>query len=277
MAEADLQTTYLLESRYHVDDLHDPSAFTSSRCSYIASRVLWDLDGDGDDEVLVSAEYAEDVLPENPSTFTLPPRHGGFVVFDGGPRGTYTADDVRTRVYGECGGSVGWRVDPVGDVTGDGRPDLAVGASTFRFDDQAFPGATGGAVFIASELHRARGEVPLASVSCATIFGEPADDLANAGYVGDLDGDGVDDLAVSSPTAFGYDGAVYLFRGPVQGHYRATDADLIVLGDGDGFGHQLRGGVDLDGDGRGDLVVSTMGWGGAVYVIPGAELAALFP
>jgi len=271
MVGGDLQTTYMLEGRFHVDAL-DPPGVSSCSGEY-GSRVLWDLDGDGDDEVLVSGESMRNVQPTDPKDPQA--EHGGFAVFDGGPRDTYGAEEARAVVYSECSGQVGYGgLEPVGDVTGDGQPDLAVGAYDFGFASEL---GTRGAVFVASELHRARGTVPLSAVSCATIFGdEVGNDLFTAGYVGDLDGDGFDDLAVADQHAFGMEGAVYLFRGPVSGLQMASEADVILLGDG-GLGKVVRGGVDLDGDGLGDLVVSAAGWDGVVYMVSGADVAALFP
>jgi len=87
---------------------------------------------------------------------------------------------------------------------------------------------------------------------------------ANAGFpnhtlgVGDQDGDGADDLMIlwerASDTAY-YQGAAYVFRGPLAGDYMTSDADATVLGAKSGY--RLRRGAragDVDGDGYDDVL-----------------------
>jgi hypothetical protein len=70
---------------------------------------------------------------------------------------------------------------------------------------------------------------------------------------GDLDGDGIDELIVSSRDR------VYVLKGPLSGDVDLDDADAIIT-----TTHILdyltavgRGGGDLDGDGREDLIVGS--------------------
>jgi hypothetical protein len=170
----------------------------------------------------------------------------------------------------------------LGDVTGDGHRDLGVSAVGARFDNDT---GERGAIFVVSELHRARGTLPIHAVSCASVFAESiGDDVWQAVGLGDLDGDGFDDFAVGASNYNGLQGAVYVFRGPIWGPHLATDADLILLGDGGAFGYALRAG-DLDEDGVPDLVVSAHAYrstgasspDGRVYVFSGQDLLALMP
>ncbi|MBZ4332113.1 VCBS repeat-containing protein [Corallococcus sp. AS-1-12] len=143
------------------------------------------------------------------------------------------------------------------DLDGDGIQDLAVGQ---RESELSRP--TGGAVFIykgsASGLP-AKPTWVLTGETEGALFG---DMLA----AGDLDGDGVADLAVSSPAAdvtIGDSGAVYLYTfKPGQGPALLRPA-LTGLGRG-GFGTGMAI-ADADGDGDMDLFVGS----------PGADLSTL--
>jgi hypothetical protein len=83
--------------------------------------------------------------------------------------------------------------------------------------------------------------------------------------LGDLDGDGVYDLAVGAPEEDddGFDGgAVWILflnaDGTVKSHQKLSDTEggfAGVLEDGDGFGNALACLGDLDGDGTTDLAV----------------------
>ena len=158
----------------------------------------------------------------------------------------------------------GYSVSSLGDLDGDGVADLAVGA--YSDDD----GGTGrGAVYVL--FMNPDGTVKAEQKISDTAGGLAAvlDDGDNFGWavsgVGDLDGDGVVDLAVGT---YGDDdggtnrGAFYvLFMNPdgtVKAEQKISDTAgglAAVLGDGDIFGSAVSGVGDLDGDGVIDLVV----------------------
>lgn len=243
--------------------------------------LIRDLDGDGDSEILMGGDRLADIAPGSADGEA----HGGFVLFPGGTGGAHDAGDATAVLYGECGARFGYYLERVGDVTGDCRPDVAAGAAKF-----AFPGeAARGAVLVLSELHRAKGDVPISAVAGAVIVGEEVgDQMASAGYIGDLDRDGFDDLLVGSWTGgAGSNGAAYLFLGPVHGVLSAGDADLAIYGSGSDevFGAKLRSARDLNGDGIADLLVSAYSTdlhgfdsnSGVVYVFSGADLLGLLP
>ncbi|MFM7203833.1 MAG: MopE-related protein [Myxococcota bacterium] len=117
----------------------------------------------------------------------------------------------------------------------------------------------------------------------ATIRGGSANE--NLGYapafVGDVDGDGFDDMLVSAHynDAGGTDaGAAYLFLGPVTGSsLTASNADAVLLGEqpGDYAGFSVSGAGDVNGDGYGDFVLGAPlqdeagADAGAVYLVLG--------
>ncbi|MFN7144789.1 MAG: hypothetical protein ACK4YP_13515, partial [Myxococcota bacterium] len=85
---------------------------------------------------------------------------------------------------------------------------------------------------------------------------------------GDADGDGLDDLLLTSPSLTGGTGQVVVFFGPVAEVRFAEDADAFITGAvGDGFGiSTVWDGIhDIDGDGTNDLVVGASSAATAFY------------
>lgn len=189
----------------------------------------------------------------------------------------------------------GSAVDGGRDVTGDGVPDVLVGAIA---NDEV--GAEGGKVYLLAGPH-AGGALADAR---ATLLGESKGDYAgtSVALLGDLDGDGFGDIAVGAPAnEAGGSGAgrAYVVRGPLEGLYALGEADVIVTGEGpasaardgtapppnpvspphgapaagDGVGSVLAAAGDFDGDGLADLLLGANGHdsGGA-----DAGIAAIF-
>lgn len=186
-----------------------------------------------------------------------------------------------------AGDQAGRSVSAAGDVNGDGIDDLIVGA---RFGDDGGSDA-GEAYVIFGQAGATRATVDLTGLSGTdgfVIIGDAANDLAGrfVANAGDVNGDGIDDLLVSSP--YGDDGGsnageVYVIFGK-SGTTR-TNIDLTNLAATDGFiiqgdaaGDQLSAAAaagDVNGDGIGDIIVgaslSDTGGinAGAAYVIFG--------
>jgi hypothetical protein len=154
----------------------------------------------------------------------------------------------------------------LGDVDGDGLADFAYAIPTATSPAGAYAGAV-------ALVSGGSGEV------LHQVFGESADfalgtSLAN---VGDVDGDGRDDVAASEPswpTPFAPLGRVRILSG-------ATGAQLFTLDGsvpGAKFAYDVAGAGDADGDGRGDILVSAPWMNvlhGKVYLYSGATQALL--
>jgi hypothetical protein len=114
------------------------------------------------------------------------------------------------------------------------------------------------------------------------LIGEAAGDMAAAhlGGVGDVNGDGFDDISVGAwfnDAAFRDAGAAYIVFGPVPaGAFSLSYADIRISGEAaeDNLGRTVSAG-DINGDGYGDVFTSSMGEdsggrnAGAVYLLHG--------
>jgi hypothetical protein len=230
-----------------------------------------DVDGDGYGDIVVGSDQAHD--------------YGGRIdLFLGSARGLQ--EDPAASIRGTHGRSFfGGKLARAGDVDGDGYADVIVGAPNAKGEEGAadvFLGGPGG-------LSATR-VVPLQSLDgAAGIFG-----YAVAG-IGDVDGDGYDDVAVGSEcgpaAARRADGSTpcgpgrfHVYRGgprgpshaPTLSGTRPDDRDMIfALGapgdlDGDGFDDFLVTSPSSPATGR--KITRTNDGPGRVYLHPGSRL-----
>ena len=152
----------------------------------------------------------------------------------------------------------GWAAERLGDIDGDGIEDFIVGAPS-----SAAGGFAAGRAYVYSGRDGALLNV---------LTGGPGERFGNAvAGIPDADGDGIADYAVGGPGSLGstppMPGRVTLYSG-------ATHAVLQSWG-GDGnsfFGADINSAGDVDGDGRGDVIVGaprTNGIAGRVEVLSG--------
>ncbi len=201
-----------------------------------------DLDGDGyGDLVIGSPDEGADAVGS------------AWVVF-GGDSPAMAAAPI-TSPTADRGARLGWSVAGVGDVSGDGVADFAVtsfnGAWLFAGGARSMP------VF-------ARMGLP-AIVDAA--YG------ARVALAGDLNADGVADVAVARPGAVGGNGEIAIFNGGLDAIARWSTPASRVVGavDGAHLGLGLEGGCELTGDARDDLVATAPDGVGYVAVVPGAS------
>lgn len=179
----------------------------------------------------------------------------------------------------ETGDQFGYAL-ATGDLNGDGIVDLAVGA----------PGETIGSVAAGAIFGfngSSSGLMPGQMVTGSVLDTIAAGDLFGSSIaVADLDGDGIQDLAVGAPGRLVgrvHSGAVYLYRGKSGSQapmLRLLESAPETMEEGDRFGASL-GAADFNQDGRSDLVVGAPGEtpgkdpaSGLVFVYRGAKNGA---
>ena len=148
-----------------------------------------------------------------------------------------------------------------GDLNNDGVDDLVLGAHAADPDGRFSAGET----YVIFGPLGERKLVKLSTNSAVTFNGIDDDHQSGRGVaVGDIDGDGADDLIVGAPGA-GPAGTTYVLFGPLEpGTFDLSVADLTVNGieDGDQSGYAVGTG-DINGDGADDLIIGAPGTGAA--------------
>jgi len=230
-----------------------------------AVAMLGDLDGDGRPELAVGSSGDDDGGEDR----------GAVWVLSLNPEGSVHRAQKISSLSGGLGAALvqrdgfGAALAPVGDLNRDGVCDLAVGAPGSLATGQMRPGRCfvlflepDGTVASTREIGDGIGGLPAGSLHARDQFG------ASLVSPGDVDGDGVDDLAVG---AFNDDdgggvndnyGALWIFLMRTDGSARlAQKINPAQGGFGeplhlrDSFGTSLAATGDLDGDGVADLAV----------------------
>gem|GEM_PF-2561616 len=207
-----------------------------------------DLDGDGEDDFIVAAPFSGD--PLSPS--------GKVYAYSGGRH------TLLWSFAGQPGETMGTALAPLGDVTGDGVPDIAIGAGASNT-----AGENAGRVYVLSGstglvIHTVDG------TAAHAVFGNAITGL------GDVDGDGVPDYAVGAPSD---PSALPNALGAATIRAGATGALIIPCASpnpsaGDGFGASLASVGDVTGDGVRDFVATAPGAGKA-FTLSGADCSVV--
>ena len=162
-----------------------------------ATPILADFDGDGSDDLAISA-YGEESV---------------YIFMDASSlSGNYDTDDADVTLVGVGAGDFGIAMD-TGDFDGDGLADLAIGAPDMvDYDDE--PSDEGQVfIFTGSDLSVAAAEIDSDDAS-AVITSTDTDGFGRTVVAGDMDGDGHDDLFVAAPRYEEQEGKVMLFISP---------------------------------------------------------------
>ncbi len=221
---------------------------------------IWDVDQDGVEDLMVAATRDDDGGLDK----------GGVWILLMNTNGTVKGQQKISETQGGFGGSLGTNssfgsaLDTIGDMDGDGVMDLVIGNGN---DNDG--GTRHGAVWIV--FMNANGTVKSEQKISDTQGGFTGVLSANSRFgvdvacIGDLDGDGINDLAVGGDTDPGGGvgrGSVWILfmnaNGTVKNHQtiNSTQGNLSAPFDNDDlFGISLAHLGDLDGDGTSDLAV----------------------
>ncbi len=237
---------------------------------------IGDLDGDGVNDIAVGG-----VLPGAGGAPAVGEIYIMFMNTDGTPKSTVEIDRTTANGPSGAGSHFGSDIANIGDLNGDGVNDLAVG----NYGDASY-----GSVHI---IFMNTDGTPKSSVEIdrTTANGPTLDNLDHFGRsvenIGDLDGDGVNDLAVGAyqddmdenGNASGGDdsAALNIIFMKTDGTPKSTveindfTANGPTIGDDDKFGTSIANIGDLNGDGVNDIAAGAQqgggGNGGTVHIM----------
>ena len=253
--------------RTRIRSLHDPEGRSGMRFGYAVAGI-GDVDGDGIEDIAVGAPGPAGLLPlpcDPTQPSCPPPPEWGRVFLFSGATGTMLRKILPSSEFF----AFGFSLAPLGDVDGDGVPDVSVGAPEFlnnRWGEvYAFSGKTGAQLWVFREPPYPNKQ---AIASLATFMAP----------VGDLNGDGRRDLLVAAPfhdsTGAGtlLAGRVFVLSGfsgaVIRSHQAAVPLDNGL------FGGTVSGVADQNGDAIDDYVIGHRG-SNEVLLFSGASGALL--
>ncbi|MBI4211407.1 MAG: FG-GAP repeat protein [Deltaproteobacteria bacterium] len=223
---------------------------------------IGDANDDGYEDFLVGAAGANNFQGQ------------AYVFFGGGsfPRDTTSVTAQHTLSGIQAGDAFGSFMEIVGDVNGDGVLDVAVAAPSADADPQT---TDVGRISIYSTQNFAQPMTVIQGIQAGSRLGR------SIAALGDVNGDGIDDVAVGAPGFDQHKGAVFIYYGRRTPISFLTTANAQVTLQGfspaGNFGMSIARTADVDGDGRPEIAVGAPDAEadlGAVYLFASERLVA---
>jgi len=218
------------------------SNMTSARMGSSVSSA-GDVNGDGFGDAIIGAPYWS-----NGNSF-----EGAALLYYGAADAPNPAAPAATWFGSAFNNRLGWSVGGAGDFNNDGLQDVVVGEVGY-FDGSA----NGGRIHLYLGNTSGIAAAPVSSYSVGTGSGNLG--IAVTG-VGDVDGDGIDDVVAGAHVYAGI-GVAILFRGSPSGNLTQSTVFFGANQLDEYVGGTISPRGDLNGDGYADIAIGAPGWDG---------------
>ncbi len=249
-----LVLTMVLSAGAQVTDL-DPTDQAGAQFGHSVANA-GDVNGDGFGDVIVGAMDYQNSLGVTT---------GGAFLFFGSENGVSATYDWSSTGDNVAGSEFGSIVAPAGDVNNDGYADVLVGARLWS--DGTYTNEGRVYLYLGSETGLSASADWVADPVDMNISGNHSFSVAG---VGDVNGDGFDDVVLGSPQwgdTFGSEGRAYLYYGNGSGLSSAPDAMFDPADQSaSSFGYSVAPAGDVNGDGYADMIV-----GAAHFSVPNSS------
>ncbi|MFM6068104.1 MAG: hypothetical protein ACKPBB_15195, partial [Sphaerospermopsis kisseleviana] len=246
-----------------------------------------DINGDGIDDLIISAPYADTNGNNSGSTFVIYGRDKDNPFTNTFDQGVINVSEFDLQdgfvINGQNVDQSGFSVSKAGDINGDGIGDLIIGARDGGTD------YTGKTYIVFGKNGKFEANINLADLDSSNGFAingiSPGD---NSGWavsaLGDINDDGIDDIIVTSPNVNESKGQAYVIYGSKDPFGSSFDLSSLngdngfvidgLVADGQ-FGYSVSGAGDVNDDGVNDFIIGAPfanSDNGAAYVVFGTAV-----